>query len=87
MLINILIILLSIYLLGVFCNYILFKFILHFFNGDIEMKSCFIILGSWYVIIKYYFDKNYTLNHMMKDIIKDMKGGQYGINTRRERNS
>lgn len=93
MFIDILIILLGTYLLGVFCNIILFGFIDHFFGNNnnyiIKHKiNLFIfILGSWYVIKTYYFRKDFTMHCILESIIKDMKGGQYGINTRRERNS
>ena len=96
MLKSILLILLIIYLLGVFCNYIVYKFITHYLSAHKKMKELYnknkilfyiFFLGSWYTIIKYYFSKDFTLNEILEDYNKNEKRGgkQYDINSRRER--
>lgn len=72
MLINILLFLLFEYLLGIFCNYILFRFVRHFFDNIEFLKNkisfCIFMLGSWYTIISFYFKKDFTLKNFLETI-------------------
>lgn len=72
----ILLILLIVYLSGIFSNYILYRFIRHFFDNteylENKISFCIIILGSWYTVISFYFRKDFTLKSFL-ETIKDRR--------------
>ena len=72
MLINILLFLLSWYLLGIFCTYILYRFTRHFFGNteylENKISFCILMLGSWYTVISFYFGKDFTLKSFLENI-------------------